>query len=71
MPANPRMPVLTVGAACGGAGGGDCGGTAAMAAAGGVAASADSAVTGSACQTWVHFEQRTLRPSGGNTAAVS
>ena len=24
-----------------------------------------------ACQTWAHFEQRTLRPSGGNTAWVS
>ena len=34
-------------------------------------AGSGGAVTGIACQTWLHFEQRTLRPSGGNTALVS
>src|SRR5262249_41047728 len=42
--------------------------------AGGAAtAGADSGAlaTGCACQTWPHFEQRTLRPSGGNAALTS
>jgi len=68
MPANPRMAVLTVAACLGGAGG-----LAATAATAGAATTAGSTdlVTGIACHTWVHLLQRTLRPSGGKTAAVS
>jgi hypothetical protein len=78
MPANPLSPALTAAA---GFGGGACGGLAACAGlavcggGGGVIcmgfAAGRAVVTGCACQTWPHFEQRTFRPSGGKTALVS
>jgi len=72
MPANPLKPAFT--AAAGFGGDGACGGFAAGAGRGGgirTGGSGGGAVTGCACQTWPHLEQRTLRPSGGKTALVS
>ena len=71
MPANPLSPALT---AAPGFGGGVCGGLAVGAGGGGVICTGlagGGTVTGCACQTWPHFEQRTFRPSGGTTAFVS
>jgi hypothetical protein len=45
---------------------GACGGGATGAIGGGT-----GSASGLACQTWLHLLQRTFRPSGGITAAVS
>ena len=70
MPANPLKPAFTAAAGFGG-GGGACSGLAAEAGWVRTGGSGGGAVTGWACQTWPHLEQRTLRPSGGKTALVS
>jgi hypothetical protein len=75
MPANPLSPALTAAAGLGG--GGACGGLAVDDGGGGgggvicTGFAGGGTVTGCACQTCPHFEQRTFRPSGGKTALVS
>jgi hypothetical protein len=66
--------MLTAGPAGRGGGEGACGGRAAGKGCGGGGAwmaGSGGMVTGIACQTWLHLEQRTFRPSGGKTAFVS